>query len=139
MYPVKALIKQQKEMLKKIEQQIAAMKVVIDKHIASDEKIASKVEKMCSIKGVGITTVAVVLAETNGFALVENARQLASYAGYDIVENQSGTRTGRTRISKKGNSRIRRILHLPALNMVRYNIAPFVSLFNRIHAQLRSV
>ena len=53
-----------------------------------------------------------------GFA---NQRQLVSYAagppgGYDVVENQSGNRSGKTRISKKGNSRIRRILHLPAFN-----------------------
>ena len=49
-----------------------------------------------------------------------NQRQLVSYAGYDVIENQSGNRSGKTRISKKGNSRIRRILHLPAFNAVRF-------------------
>jgi transposase len=45
-----------------------------------------------------------------------NQRNLVSYAGYDLVENQSGTRSGKTRISKQGNHRIRRVLHLPAFN-----------------------
>ena len=56
-----------------------------------------------------------VLAETNGFELFDNCKQVVSYAGYDVIENQSGNHFGKTRISKKGNSRIRRILHMPAL------------------------
>ena len=79
----------------------------------------------------GIHTVATILAETNGFLLFKNAGQLISYAGYDVVQNESGTHIGKTRISKKGNSRIRRALHLPALNVVRYEVAPFMQLFNR--------
>lgn len=67
-------------------------------------------------------SVVTVIAETNGFALIKNQRQLVSYAGYDVVENQSGKRAGKTKISKKGNSHIRRILHMPALNAVRYEV-----------------
>lgn len=131
MYPSKMVIRQLKQMIATIDKQITMLQKEIEKHLCSDEDMAQKVEKLCSIKGVGLTTIAVILAETNGFALFENARQLISYAGYDVTENQSGKRTGKTRISKKGNSRIRRILHLPAFNMVTYNIAPFVQLFNR--------
>ncbi|AMR30078.1 hypothetical protein A0256_00935 [Mucilaginibacter sp. PAMC 26640] len=76
-------------------------------------------------------TVAIILAETNGFALFENSRQLVSYAGYDVQENESGTHKGRTRITKKGNSRIRRLLHMPAFNMIRYEQTSFLNLFNR--------
>jgi transposase len=50
-----------------------------------------------------------------------NQRHLVSYAGYDVVENQSGNRSGKTRISKKGNSRLRRFLHMPSFNAVRFN------------------
>jgi transposase len=86
---------------------------------------------MASIKGVGILTVAVLLAETNGFVLFENCRQLVSYAGYDVVENQSGKRSGKTKISKKGNSHIRRALFMPAFSVITYEIKPFSDLFNR--------
>src|SRR6266542_5772953 len=76
-------------------------------------------------------TVATLLAETNGFLLFENIPQIVSYSGYDVVEDQSGKHIGKTKISKKGNSHIRRILHMPAFNVVRYKVSPFLQLFNR--------
>ena len=72
------------------------------------------------------------MAETNGFTGFDNQRQLVSYAGYDVVENQSGKRVGKTRISKKGNSRIRRILHMPALNAVRFQEPTCQALYQRV-------
>src|SRR3989337_2129410 len=39
--------------------------------------------------------------------------------------------TGKTRISKKGNSRIRRALHMPAFSVVRWEQKPFFNLFKR--------
>ena len=76
-------------------------------------------------------TAAVIIAETNGFCLFKNSKQLISYSGYDVVENQSGKRHGRTKISKKGNSRIRRILFMPAFNVVKYKVPPFYQLYER--------
>jgi transposase len=64
---------------------------------------------------------------------LENTASLVSYAGYDVVENQSGRHTGRTKISKKGNSRIRRILHMPALCAVRDDQPQFKKLFERVY------
>jgi len=46
---------------------------------------------------------------------------LASYAGMDVMMNQSGIYNGRTRISKKGNSHIRTALYLPAMSAIRSN------------------
>ena len=66
-------------------------------------------------------TALTVVAETNGFDLIENKGQLVSYAGYDVVENQSGiSLKGKTRISKKGNSHIRNALYFPALSAAKY-------------------
>ncbi|NCX95061.1 MAG: IS110 family transposase [Chitinophagia bacterium] len=104
-------------------------------HIDSDEDVAKRIDNICQIKGVGLQTVAVLITETNGFALFKNYSQLVSYAGYDVVENQSGNHVGKTKISKKGNSRIRRALHLPAFNVVRYKQKPFIDLFERTLAK----
>ena len=72
---------------------------------------------LCSIPGVGLLTAATVLAETNGFDLIRNKRQLTSYAGLDVKEKQSGTSVkGKPRISKKGNKYLRKAMHLPALD-----------------------
>jgi transposase len=131
MYKNKMVIKQLKQQIKFIEKQIADLEPTIEAHIAADEEVAAKVENICRIKGLGIQTVAVIIAETNGFILFKNAPQLVSYAGYDVIENQSGDHKGKTKISKKGNSRIRRILFMPAFNMVKYKQKPFVDLYKR--------
>lgn len=56
-----------------------------------------------------------------------------SYAGLDVVEKQSGTSVkGRTRISKRGNSHIRRVLHFPALSAVKY-ASPIKSFYERVN------
>lgn len=46
---------------------------------------------MCSIPGMGQLTSVIILAETNGFELIRNKKQLTSYAGLDIKEKLSGT------------------------------------------------
>jgi transposase len=51
------------------------------------------------------------------------------------VENQSGKRNGKTRISKQGNSHIRRILHMPALHAVRRNVPVCKALFERLRGK----
>ena len=98
-----------------------------------DEILKKKFADICKIKGLGLQSLAVIIAETNGFAAFKNVSQLVSYAGYDVVENQSGNRIGKTKISKKGNSHIRRCLHFPAFNMIKYEVAPFKNLYERIY------
>jgi hypothetical protein len=49
------------------------------------------------------------------------------------VENQSGKHVGKTKISKKGNSRIRRILYMPALSAVRWKVKVFADLYERVY------
>lgn len=58
---------------------------------------------------------------------------MVSYAGYDVVEAQSGTRVGKTKISKKGNSRIRRAMHMPSLVVIKCEVKPFKELFERTY------
>jgi len=131
--PNNLIMRQLKSMLKLIEKQIVQIKLEIEKCICEDEDIKEKVEKIETIKGLGRLTIATIIAETNGFLLFKNQKQLVSYAGYDIVENQSGKRNGKTRISKKGNSHIRRALHMPALNVVKYNPCSFGKLYERVY------
>lgn len=114
-----------------IDNQIDNIEKSIKEHINSDQEVATKAKNICTIKGVGVLTVAIVLAETNGFGLFVNGSQLVSYAGYDVVENQSGTHHGKTRISKKGNGRLRRAMHMPALSVVRCKQTAFLNLFER--------
>ena len=131
MYPSKFIIKSLKKLIDQAEKQLLEVRKAIKNLIASDEKVAEKVKDISTIRGVAELTIAVLLAETNGFLLFENQGQLVSYAGYDVVESQSGLRVGKTKISKKGNSRIRRALHMPALNVISYNEKIFKAFFER--------
>lgn len=74
------------------------------------------------IKGVGILTIATIIAENQGFENFTNVKQLVSYTGLDVVKRESGTSIkGKTKISKKGNKYIRRALYMPAIVACRYN------------------
>ena len=126
------ILKQYKQQEKLLNKQLEIIELRIQDHIESNPEVSEKINKITKIKGLGILSVSVIVAETFGFELFENVKQLLSYSGYDVVENQSGKRAGRTKISKKGNSRIRRILHLPAFSIVRYQEAHFKLFFNRV-------
>ena len=132
-YISKEVISQLNKTIALIEKQITATKQAIVRHVNTNEEIKRKVSHACKIKGIDVLTVATVLAETNGFILFKNIAQLVSYAGYDVIENQSGKHNGKTRISKKGNSRIRRAMHLPAFNVVKYKQFPFAGLYERVY------
>lgn len=128
---MKDAIKVLERLVKVFDEELAKTKKLIDNHIATDTAVKERIEKVCSLKGVGTLSAATVVAEYNGFDLVNNIPQLVSYAGYDVVEDQSGKRKGRTKISKKGNTHVRRILHMPALNMNTYQVGAMPALFNR--------
>jgi len=134
-YAMPQVVDSLNELLDKIQDLIKQTKLEIKKAIKKDKKMEMKFNKVIKIKGISHLTLATIIAETNGFVLMKNQAQLTSYAGYDVVESQSGLRVGRTKISKRGNYRIRRILHLAAINAVRYNEPRFKSLFERLYSR----
>ncbi|WP_020603865.1 IS110 family transposase [Spirosoma spitsbergense] len=113
--------------------QLAALETAIKELIETDPVLKPKVDALVKVKGLALLSVAVLVAETNGFEGFTNQRHLVSYAGYDVVENQSGNHSGKTRISKKGNSRLRRILHMPAFNAVRFHEPTCEALYTRVY------
>jgi len=128
-----SVIKSLEQMITQVGKQIIKLEKQIERLIQSDPFLKKKYQIVTSIKGVGIMSFAVVVSETNGFTLFKNQRQLVCYAGYDVLENQSGQRVGKTRISKKGNTHIRRILHLAAWSVVKNKTSPFHQLFDRVY------
>ena len=90
--------------------------------LKADHEVGELITLLCSIPGVGLLTAACILAETNGFELIRNKRQLTSYAGLDVKEKQSGTSVkGKPKISKRGNRYLRKAMHLPALTATRHD------------------
>jgi len=90
--------------------------------VNNDSNLKQEVERITTAPGVGILTAITVLAETNGFELVRNKKQITSYAGFDVKEKLSGTSVkGKPKISKRGNKYLRKALYLPSLSSVKYN------------------
>lgn len=113
------------DLIKKVEKELKNLLDV-------DEKLKSRIDKICQIKGVSWVTVATIIAETDGFTLFTSRAQLVSYCGYDVVEKQSGSSVkGKTHISKKGNKYIRRAMHFPALTIIKHEEA-FKNLYDRV-------
>jgi transposase len=132
MFETKYVVNQHKKMIKMYDKLIEDLTEKLTLHLKSNVEYYEKIERILVIKGVGILTLAVLLAETNGFELFTTASQLVSYSGYDAVENQSGKHTGKTRMSKQGNSHIRRILFMPAFSVVTHKEPIFCNLYNRV-------
>jgi transposase len=131
-YPNKSSVARIKDRIKFLNKQEKAIKEEVAILIAQDKEVKAIVEKVTSIPGIGNLTAAIILAETNGFELIRNKRQLASYAGFDVKEKQSGTSVkGKPRISKKGNRHLRKAMHLPALVAVKHD-ARYKAIYARI-------
>lgn len=93
---------------------------IMDK-VAEDKELKAKVDNIYTAKGLGYLTIITVIAETQGFNLITSRKQLASYAGLDVVAKQSGPQDPKRKISKKGNAYIRAALYFPAMSACRYN------------------
>ncbi|WP_197530088.1 IS110 family transposase [Gloeobacter violaceus] len=110
------------QMLSFLDQQIAQVKQQIREHFEQHPDLKHQQQLLCSIPGIAELTAARLLGELLGFAPFGNARQLAAFAGLSPRQYQSGTSiSGRTHLSKMGNSRIRKALYCPAIVALRYN------------------
>lgn len=116
------ILKSNRAIIGQLDRQIEKCLEEIKKLIASDPELKARMDKVLTIKGLGLITVATIVAETRGFDQFTSIKQVVSYAGYDVVERQSGSSVkGKTRISKKGNRYIRNALYFPAMVACRYN------------------
>lgn len=121
-WPNPKSVRRLKARIKFLNNQEVEIKEDLDVLVEQDELLKRDIVNVCTIPGVGKLTAVIIFAETNGFELIRNKKQLTSYAGLDIKEKQSGTSVkGKPRISKRGNRFIRKALHLPSLSAVKYN------------------
>jgi len=90
------------------------------------------------IPGIGGKTSSYLLMMTDGFKKFDNSRQLCCYAGITPSIRKSGTTIrGKSRITKIGNSKIRRLLFMCSFSARKYNSA-CRDLFDRIIAKGKS-
>jgi transposase len=134
-WPNAGSVRRVKQRIRLLEKQALEIEHEVKALIDENQWLSEKVQKICTIKGIGFMTVAIILGETDGFNLVKNKKQLVSYAGLDVIERESGTSIkGKTRISGRGNKHIRKALYFPALSAIRSS-ETMKNLFARIVAR----
>lgn len=121
------------QLIEQLEVQIKQVEEQVEELASQEESFYSQVNQIVeSVKGLGVLSVLTILSETNGFKTIESVRQLVSYAGYDVVEKQSGESRSKGRISKRGNAHIRASLYMPALCVIRQQVNPFYDFYIRL-------
>lgn len=119
--PLKQSIQRSQKTLTVFQKQLKEIEQQIKELVEKDSDLNDRINKINKIEGVGFMTAVSIIAETNGFALIMNAKQLASYAGLDVVYNESGLKRHKTSISKKGNKYLRQAVYMPALSACKHN------------------
>jgi len=119
-WPNPQSIKRAQQRIRFLSKQIIEIENEIRTTVQNNENLNEKIKKVCTIKGVGLITAVTIIAETNGFNLIRNKKQLVSYAGLDVITKDSGISVrSKPRISHKGNKYLRKCLHYPALSAIR--------------------
>jgi transposase len=121
-FPNESSIKRVIKRIRLIDKQELEIEAELAAIVKTDMELVKKINMITTIPGVGKLTAIIVLAETNGFELIKNAKQLVSYSGLQVILKDSGTSVkSKPRISKKGNRHLRKAMYMPALSAMRYN------------------
>lgn len=132
--PNKSSLKRFNARIKILNKQEKEIKQEIDKWVDTDQHVKKQIENIQSVPGIGRLTAMTILAETNGFELIRNKKQLTSYAGFDVKEKQSGTSVkGKPKKSKRGNKYLRKCMYLPSLSAVKH-----VDVYKELYARIVS-
>lgn len=117
----KAVLKSLRQLVRYFAGEIKRTEKQIQDHLAAHPALQKQCTLLESIPGIGQVTAAKVLAESGSFDNYRSARELAAQAGLTPRNNRSGKLHFRTKLSKTGNSRLRKALFMPAMVAKRYN------------------
>lgn len=113
------------DVVKTINQEIKAIDKQMLCLLKSDPELKRLYNLMNTVVGVGMQTTIYLLIHTWGFTSFSTPRQLACYCGIAPFSKQSGTSIrGKTQISHIANKKLKTLLHMCALNAIRYD--PFI-------------
>jgi transposase len=101
--------------------QIKQIEREIREHLRAHPALAEAVRHMMSLKGIGLLTAAIVLAELPPITAQTDPRSICAWAGLTPRRWQSGQIELPARLSRKGNEHLRLALYMPALVAKRYN------------------
>lgn len=107
---------------------IKDMRKKIQNHIEQHTDLKEKNNLLKTIPGIGETTIAQILSFMGTPERFKNVKQLIAFVGLNPRQYQSGSSFyGKTRLSKTGDSELRKSLYMPAIVAKQHN--PIVKAF----------
>ena len=85
----------------------------------SDEHLKRLMTLITSVPGVGPVTATQIIVSTNEFKNISNPKKFACYAGVAPFKKESGTISGKSKISRMANRKIKSLLHIAAMISIR--------------------
>jgi transposase len=103
-----------------LQEQIGQIEQRIGQHMDDDPTLRAQRELLDSVPGLGDVTIPVLLSHYGGPARFATAKQAVAFAGLDVRHHESGSSVrARPRLSKPGNSSLRKAMYMPALVSMR--------------------
>lgn len=114
------VLKQEASLLLHVEQQIKETTELLIN--LCNERIREDTEILCSMEGIGENTATTFLVEMGGdIGIYANDKKLIAAAGLDPSTYQSGKYEGESKISKRGNRHLRRVIWLMTTKVITNN------------------
>lgn len=107
--------------LQQVQAQLLALLRQIKTHLHAHPGLAEQVQRLMTMKGIGLVTAAIMIAELPPITVDSDPRSIAGWAGLTPRRYQSGTLVRPAHLSRKGNAYVRDALYMPALVARRFN------------------
>lgn len=95
-------------------------------------------QRLQTIPGIGPVIVLTILAEAGNLKRFRHYKQFLNFCGFNLSTQRSGTLCGQTKLSKRGNARLRQVLWMAAQIAVQQHENSFRNKFKaylRIHGE----
>lgn len=120
--PSEEVVESVRKLIQYLQNAIAALDTDISDHISRYPTLSENDELLQSISGVGKVTSATLLGEAGDLSQFSTVKQFTSFAGLAPMEFSSGSSVWkRSKISRRGNARIRQCLYMATMVAVRVN------------------
>jgi len=120
--PSKAVVSSLNRSLKQVKKELETLEaklLILVKQVHQDV-----LTRLKTIPGIGNKTAVMLVVLTDGFDRFTSGSELCNYAGLTPIVRQSGSSvSGRPRISKIGNQKLRNLLFMCSFNACKYNKA----------------
>ncbi len=108
------------KIIETLEKQIC--KVEEDLIVLTQKEFDRQMQRLTSIKGVGVSLAAAIILATGGFTYFDNAKQVSRYLGICPTYQQSGTSVHfKGHINRNGDAHLRSQLYVAAWSMSQHN------------------